>query len=189
MAPTLVAAPTKVPRDEIVARLRRRDGDACQFPGCNEPLDFTVKSGRREVTVDHWMPQWWGKENGWSSERIWDIDNLKLMHKKCNASKGDRIPNEDGTLPERPTKTFRYRRQKRAGRPELCTECDNGNLLAKDEICANCSSTAKRFPTWAKVRFQDCDHELFWCWACSIDHDMRPAAVDTAVLQGESGEW
>lgn len=179
----------KTPRAELVERLRQRDGAVCQYPDCGGRLDFDVSEGPLEVTIDHWMPQYFGKANGWTMDEIWDLDNLKLMHKKCNARKGDRIPNADGTLPAKPQSTFRFRRQKRAGRAELCTECDNGHDLFVGEVCANCGCNAKRFPKSAKVRFNECDHEILWCWVCSITPDMRPAAVDTAVLQAESGEW
>jgi hypothetical protein len=161
----------------------------CQHPDCSQELDFEIIDGPLEVTIDHWMPQWWGKEQGWSPEKIWAVKNLKLMHKKCNAKKGDLIPNPDGTLPKKVVSNFKFRRQKRAGRPELCTECNNGHNLFAGEICANCGCNAQRFPLAAKVRFSECDHELMWCWLCSITPEMRPASVDIAVRQGESGEW
>lgn len=179
----------KVPRAELVAALRERDGDQCKYPDCGNELNFEITDGPLEVTLDHWIPQWFGKENGWTWDQIWALNNLVLMHKKCNAKKGERVPNEDGTLPPRITRAFRYRRQKRAGRPEFCIECDNGHNLFVGEICANCGCNAQRFPKSAKVRFDECDHEILWCWVCSITPDMRPASVDTAVLQGESGEW
>lgn len=179
----------KTPRAELVAALIERDGMVCMFPGCETELDFTITEGSQEVTIDHHYPQWYGKENHWTWDEIWALDNLRLMHKKCNAKKGDRIPNADGTLPERVTRTFKYRRQKRAGRPELCVECDNGHNLFVGEICANCGCNAKRFPKSAKVRYSECDHEILWCWVCSITPEMRPPSYATAVLQGESGEW
>lgn len=181
---------TKVSRDVLVAQLRARDGDMCQYPDCNESLDFTITEGRLEVTLDHWIPQYFGKANGWTNAEIWDVSNLKLMHKKCNAAKGDRVPNEDGTLPPKPMSSFRFRRQKRANRPdEPCNACDNGHNLNVGEVCAQCGCNAQRFPRHAKVKASECDHEIFWCWACSIGITPRPAAVDTAVLQAESGEW
>lgn len=179
---------TKVSRDQLVADLRKRDGDMCQFPGETHLLDFSVVDGPAEATIDHWIPQHFGRENGWTWEQIWHIDNLRLMCKKHNAKKADRIPNEDGTLPERATRTFRYRRQKRAGRPDLCVECDNGNDLAADEVCANCGCTAKRFPRWAKVPYNECTHDIFWCWVCSITPDMRAGATEMILIGGEGGE-
>lgn len=185
MTQTQIAKQT---RDEMVAALRARDGDLCQYPGHEHVLDFNIKDGPGEVTLDHWYPQWYGKSEGWTYEQIWDLSNLKLMCKKHNAKKGDLIPNEDGTLPEKPKSTFRFRRQKRAGRPEACTECNNGHNLGADEICANCGCTAQRFPRWAKVAVPDCDHELLWCWACSIGVIERPSSIGIAMRQGDSDE-
>lgn len=183
---------TKIPREVQVAALVARDGTTCQFPDCRLELDFDIKNSPIEVTIDHWIPQHYGKANDWTYEEIWDTSNLKLMHKKCNAKKGDRIPNEDGTLPEKAVRTFRYRRQKRAGRPELCLECDNGHGLFVGEVCASCGCDAQRFPRSAKVRFNECDHEIAWCWVCSITPDMRPSSLGTAMRQADSyefGEW
>lgn len=179
----------RLTRQEMIDALRARDGDVCRYPACGGIMDFSVLQGPQEVTIDHWMPQHYGKTNNWTWEQIWDLDNLKLMHKKCNAKKGDRIPNEDGTLPERVVRKFRYRRDKRAGRAELCIECDNGHNLFANEICASCGCDAQRFPRSAKVRFDECDHEIMWCWVCSITPDMRPAAVNSAVRHAEAGEW
>lgn len=178
----------KIPRAELVRDLRERDGDMCAHPDCGRPLDYSIKEGSQEVTIDHWYPQYAGKAEGWTSEQIWSLDNLKLMHKKCNAKKGDLIPNEDGTLPEKVTKTFRYRRDKRASRPELCGSCDNGHNLGPDEICASCGCDAQRFPRWAKVKTQECDHELFWCIWCSIGVIERPTSIAIAMRQGDSDE-
>lgn len=180
----------KLSRQTMIDSLRARDGIKCQYPDCGNTLDFSVLEGPLEVTIDHWMPQHYGKTNNWTHEQIWDLGNLKLMHKKCNAKKGDRVPNDDGTLPERNVRKFRYRRDKRAGRPEWCEACDNGHNLASDEVCASCGCTAKRFPRWAKVKANECNHDgIFWCWACSIGVVERTPAVDAAVLQAESGEW
>lgn len=179
----------KIPREELVRQLRLRDGDTCQHPSCNNRMDFSLTDGPHAVTIDHWYPQYAAKSEGWPMSDIWAVNNLKLMEKKCNADKGDRIPFEDGTLPAKPARTFRYRRQARAGRPEYCTECDNGHNLTVGEVCANCNCTAQRFPRDAKVRYSECDHEIFWCWSCSIGVTPRPPAIDIAVRQGESGEW
>lgn len=178
----------KVPRAELVAALIERDGTQCMFPGCSEELDFSVVEGPKEVTIDHWVPQWYGKEHAWTWDEIWDLSNLRLMSKRCNARKAERVPNEDGTLPERQTRTFRYRRQKRAGRPELCSSCDNGHNLASDEVCADCGTNAQRFPRWAKMKANECDHAAFWCWACSIGVTPRAGAIEMIMVNGEGGE-
>lgn len=175
-------------RPTLVAQLRQRDGDFCMYPDCKSILDFSVTDGPLEVTIDHWIPQWYGKENGWTMDEIWDASNLKLMHKKCNAKKGDLIPNEDGTLPEKPKSTFRYRRQARATRVGLCEVCNNGHNLGPDEICASCGGNAQAFPRWAKVRYNECDHELMWCIWCSIGVVERASSVGIAMRQADSTE-
>lgn len=179
----------KIPRAQLVTDLVERDGTLCQHPSCGRELDLTLTEGPLQATLDHWMPQVYGKENGWTREQIWDLSNLKLMHRKCNAKKGDLIPNEDGTLPEKVTKTFRYRRDKRASRPDLCMECDNGHNLFANEVCASCGCDAQRFPRSAKVRFDECDHEIMWCWVCSITPNMRPSVVGAAMRQADSSAF
>lgn len=178
----------KLTRQEMLDALRKRDGDNCQHPKCGKPLDFSITEGKFEATIDHWMPQYWCKDKHWTQEETWALPNLKLMHKHCNASKGDLIPNDDGTLPEKITRKFRYRRDKRAGRAELCDQCDNGHNLFVGEYCASCGCNAQRFPRYAKVRYPDCDHEVTWCWLCSITPEMRPSSVGIAMRQGSSGE-
>lgn len=181
----------KKPRTEIVSELIERDGTTCQYPGCDHELDFSVTDGPNEVTIDHWIPQSWGFDHGWTYDQVWHLSNLKLMAKKCNAKKGDLLPNSDGTLPEKITRTFKYRRDARAQRPEICTECDNGRKLGPSEVCAACNSGPQpnRFPRFAKAQVKECDHEIFWCAWCSIGLIPRPSAVEVALLQGESGEW
>jgi 5-methylcytosine-specific restriction endonuclease McrA len=178
----------KLTRQEMLDALIARDGTRCQFPDCDLELDFSEREGPRQVTIDHWIPQHFGKAEGWSFEEIWDLTNLKLMCKKCNAKKGDRIPNDDGTLPEKVVRKFRYRRDKRAERPDLCVACDNGHNLFAGEICASCGCDAQRFPRSAKVKFNECDHEILWCWVCSITPDMRQPAHVSAMRHAEAGE-
>lgn len=187
-------------RSLLVDDLRVRDGDNCQYPGCGRTLDFKTNfidmeqgDNRRsqEPTIDHWIPQWKGKVDGWTREEIWDIDNLKLMHKKCNAKKGDLIPNEDGTLPARPQSTFRYRRQKRAQRSEICTDCNAGRNLSEDEWCnaCGCGANPGRFPKWRQMRVKECDHDLFYCVACTIWFpEYRRSALDALLTGGEGYE-
>lgn len=185
-----IAGRKKISRPELVVALRKRDGDNCQYPGAEHPLDFSILEGPNEHTIDHHIPQWYGKQNGWTIEQIWNLDNLRLMCKKHNAKKGDLIPNEDGTLPEKVKSNFKYRRQRRANRPDgPCPSCNNGHDLFVGEVCADCGMNAQRFPMSAKVRVPDCDHEILWCWMCSIGIIERPSASSMAVRQGESGEW
>lgn len=177
------------PRAELVQELIVRDGLVCQFPGCGAQLDVDG-IGPLEITIDHWIPQAWAYANGWTYEQVWDISNLKLMEKKCNAKKGDLLPNEDGTIPARKVRTFRYRRDKRAQRAEVCVACNAGRNLGPNEVCAACNSgpQPERFPRWAKVSSVECDHELFWCWACSIGIVDRVNTVGIAMRQADSDE-
>lgn len=185
---TVIERVEKIARTELIAELRKRDGNMCMHPDCGRRLDYSIVEGPLEVTIDHWYPQVYGRENDWTYEEIWDLTNLRLMHKKCNAKKGDLIPNEDGTLPEKVTRQFRYRRDKRATRAGLCEICDNGHNLAPDEVCASCGGNAQAFPAWLKVKVNECDHEISWCWACSIGVIERVPAVNTAVRHGNAGE-
>lgn len=180
---------TKVSRDELVRQLRARDGDLCQYPGHSHALDFDAVDGPTEVTIDHWICQAYGKANGWTQEQIWDLSNLKLMCKKHNAAKGDLIPNEDGTLPAKPQSTFRFRRQRRANRPDApCDVCDNGHNLGVDEVCAQCGCNAQRFPRHAKAKASECDHAIFWCAWCSIGVVPRMGATEMIMFGGEGGD-
>lgn len=176
----------KARRDETIETLRKRDGDNCAFPGCKETLDFSIDDeSRMQVTVDHWIPQWWCYENDWTYEEVWDFSNLRLMHKKCNAKKGERVPNEDGSLPARVTKQFKLRRQKRANRPDgPCKTCNNGHAIDFGDVCEVCGVHGKAFNIDAKAKASECDHDLFWCWCCSIGIVERPPAI-VKVLDGE----
>lgn len=181
---------TYIPRDELVAAMVARDGLVCMHPDCGRSISLATPEGPLQVTVDHWMPQSWARANGWPDALIWDLENLALMHKKCNADKGDRVPLSDGTLPEKPQSKFRYRRAKRSERPEICVSCNAGRDLGPDEVCASCGSGPMplRYPRWAKMRSSDCDHEAFWCWACSTGIIDRVPATEMMLLGGEGGD-
>jgi 5-methylcytosine-specific restriction endonuclease McrA len=177
----------KIPRADLVAALKRRDGSKCQYEGCKKPrIDFSITEGPLEPTLDHWMPQWWGKENGWTRDAIWDVSNLKLMHKRCNAAKGDRVPNADGTLPPKVERTWKNRRAKRLQRPEICTECNAGRNLGQGEFCRACQSGPQpaRAPKWAQVSSLECDHEEFFCPNCFLNPDLRVRAIETITEGG-----
>lgn len=179
------------PRMETVAALRQRDGDICQFPGCGKSMDFSTTEERNSATVDHWYPQSYCKSEGWTHEQIWDLSNLFLMHKKCNALKGDRVPNEDGTLPEKAIRKFRYRRDKRASRPEICDACMAGRNLSIDEWCNACGSGPNpgRYPKWRQMQVKECDHDLFYCVSCTIWFpEQRRSALDALITGGNGYE-
>src|ERR1700740_2670892 len=95
-------------RSELVLALIERDGDECRY--CHR--DFSV----RERTIDHVYPQSRAFEEGWTYEQVWSLDNLALACKPCNAKKGDLLLDENGEIPRRRERTFRYRRDKRAQR-------------------------------------------------------------------------
>lgn len=178
-------------RSELIELLVERDGLVCQHPDCGRPLDLDATDDPQLVTIDHREPQSWCRLQGWTDAEIWSLDNLDLMHKKCNASKGHRRYREDGTLEPKPLSRFRYRRQKRAERPEVCTSCSAGRDLGPDEVCASCGSgpLPHRWPRWAKVPSRECLHDgVFWCWACASGVVEIRGATETMLIGGEGGE-
>lgn len=188
---TIAAQRTKKSRDEIVSELIQRDGTTCQYPGCGNELDFSIKDGPKEVTIDHHVPQSWGYENGWTHDMVWALSNLKLMEKRCNAKKGDLLPNADGTLPDKKVRTFKYRREVRGQRPEVCTSCNSGRNLEEDQWCNTCGSGPQpaRYPKWRQMTPKDCDHDLFFCVACTIYFpEKRRSALDSLLTGGEGYE-
>lgn len=162
-----------IPRAELIEILTKRDGYFCFL--CKG--DF---SPHDEVTLDHWHPR--SKGGGWEPE------NLRLAHKRCNALKGDIVPNADGTLPalQREPNSAAKRAIARQNRPEICMKCQSGRSLGPDEYCDICGSVAMPFkhPQWAKLAPNDCTHAgIWWCWVCmSGIVDREPAIVD--VLDG-----
>jgi len=161
------------------------------FPGCNEILDFSIVDGPKEPTIDHWYSQSKAYEDGWTYEQVWHPDNLRLMAKKCNAKKGDTIPNEDGTLPERVSRIFKYRRDKRAERPEICSQCNAGRNLDINEWCNACGSgpMPARYPKWRQMSPKECDHDLFFCVACTVYFpEKRRSALDSLLIGGNGYE-
>lgn len=175
---------TKMVRNEILDALVKRDGEFCMYPGCGNKLDFNA-TGKKEVTIDHWWPQSQAYADGWTTEQVWDTTNLKLMEKECNAKKGSILPNPDGTLPPREV-TQRERRADKSNRPQVCQVCNSGRKLGPSEICHTCGSgpMPHAFPQFAKVKSTECDHQLFWCWACSIGYVPRIPAWETVLDAG-----
>lgn len=154
----------KLTRDEIIDRVLVRDGDLCYHPNCHKPFkQIDGKIDREDVTIDHWMPQAHGG--------TWALENLRLMHKPCNASKGDMIPLSATELPEKIRgANHAQRRATKSARVEVCERCQSGRSLGPGELCDVCGSgpMPERYPRWAKVPVKDCDHDDFWCWMCSI---------------------
>lgn len=175
-------------RQARLIELRARDGILCFHPDCRKPFsnltaDIEITKENlalfEDITFDHWNPR--------SRGGTWDIENLRMMHKRCNALKGDTVPNDDGTITalNRPNSAAR-RLAQRNRRVEVCKTCNSGRLLGPDEHCDTCGAIPMpyRHPQWAKMAPKDCDHRgVWWCWACMSGVIIRePAIVD--VLGG-----
>ena len=168
-------APT---REQRVADLIERDGDICMHPDCGRKFQIGD-----DVTIDHWYPLAHGG--------TWSMENLRLMHRKCNQLKGDMIPHADGTLPKRQKSTFRRRHEKRADRNDLCETCMSGRLLGYQEECDDCGSgpQPESAPTLYQLRPKECPHSGPWhCWCCWIGMIPREPAF-TSVLDAEGVDW
>lgn len=160
-------------RAEIIEYIAVRDGSPdCYL--CERPF---TESNR--VTIDHVKPL--------SKGGTWDIDNLKLAHKKCNIEKGDR-EFVDGVLEPKPRRIgYRERKANKAEIVEsFCELCYDGRLLLPDEQCPECDREATQFPWTTKLSPKECPHEgVWWCWCCSIGiYERTPAIVQ--VLDGDS---
>ncbi|NDB81326.1 MAG: HNH endonuclease [Alphaproteobacteria bacterium] len=161
-----------ITKQETIQILKSRDGDSC-FICKGEFVD-------ESPTIDHWIPLAHGGSN--------EIENLRLAHRKCNTEKADRIPNEDGTIPEKNlTSLQRYRAKKvnkKKLREQICHICENGRKLGQDDICRACGSPAgpDHAPHYLKRPSHKCDHNLNWCWACSIGIVDRKSALSNLLM-------
>mgnify|MGYP003297115341 CR=1 FL=1 len=157
--------------EEIRAFLTERDGFYC-FTGKH---DFSAAD---VVTIEHWIPLVAGG--------TWALDNLRLACKRCNAHKGDRIPNADGTLPPHPKDLLPawQRRVDRTNRVEVCETCYSGRILKFGEVCYVCGSGPQ--PATAPKHLQkepkECDHSTYHCWMCFIGHIPRKPAFPDAMI-------
>lgn len=179
---------TRMNRLEMFKALEDRDGPDCFL--CKRPFivdeDGAPVTPGQEKTIDHWYPQSYLFALGKTYDEVWDLSNLRLAHKSCNAKKGDLVPENDYDVPKRATKTPATRKAKRAERTEVCHVCESGRLVSYGEACGTCGSgpMPEVFPQFAKAKANECDHEYFWCWSCSIGITPRKAAIIT-VLDGE----
>lgn len=140
-------------RAAIVDALIARDGYVCQFPGCTRP--FTSED---PPTIDHWIPRSVSGDD--------TLSNLRLMHRECNNTKGDSIPNPDGTLSL--VKAVSIVRQPR---PSLCDTCMSGRILLVGEKCPDCKSGPQPAgsPTAYKKNPKNCTHSGYdHCWLCHV---------------------
>lgn len=163
-------------REERIAIITERDGPNCYFPDCGKPF-----IRQDDITFDHWIPQ--------SKGGTWHVDNLRLMHKRCNALKGDRMPNPDGTLPPLP-RELRPQAVDKSTRIPVCDTCASGRLLLKDEICEICGSGPQpaSHPKYLQRKPAECEHgwgenpEEF-CWYCTLGFVERKPAIQV-LLEG-----
>lgn len=152
-------------RQDIRAALEGRDGSDCFYCGCELDLE--------NRTIDHVVSQREGKRRGWELESIHGLDNLRLACRTCNGLKGDRMLNEDGTIPPRPL-SRKAKKIIKASRPEVCKTCMSGRKLRVDETCPVCYSGAQpgKFPTYYKSDPKECEHgwgeSLEHCWCCVV---------------------
>lgn len=185
----MIQAQKGLSRRERLTIIRDRDGIFCFHPDCGKPFknltaDIEITEGNlllfEDITFDHWYPR--------SLGGTWDVENLRLMHKRCNALKGDTVPNEDGTItpPARQNAADR-RNAARSRRVEVCKTCNSGRALEYGDVCADCGSGPMplKFPNWAQMRPKDCDHDMFHCWACVLGIYERRAAIHDVVNSSE----
>lgn len=176
-------------RRERIDILRERDGILCFHPDCRKPFkyltaDIEITESNltlfEDITFDHWQPR--------SQGGTWEIDNLRLMHKRCNALKGDIVPNADGSITPIHRQTAADRRNAaKSRRVEVCQKCQSGRNLGPDEFCDVCGAVPMPFkhPQWAKLNPNDCEHKgIWWCWCCMSGVIIREPAI-ISVLGGE----
>lgn len=180
-------------RLERIRIIRERDGVLCFHPDCRKPFKFLTHDFNlvpenlpllEDITFDHWYPR--------SLGGTWDVENLRLMHKRCNALKGDKVPNEDGSVPgpRNEMNADARRALKKSQRAKVCPQCLSGRALEYGDQCETCGSGPMplRYPQWARMPAGQCDHDLFWCWACSIGITDRPSAISRVLSADELDE-
>ena len=146
-------------RAELRAALEERDGPDCFY--CEGELDLENR------TIDHVIPQREARRRGWEMESTHGLGNLVLSCRTCNSLKGDRLLNEDGTIPPRPMSRKR-RKAIKSARPEVCKTCMSGRKLRVDETCSVCYSGPQPviWPTFYQKTAKDCSHG----WDDPMDH-------------------
>lgn len=159
-------------KQQILEILRSRDGDSCFI--CKQA--FIDES----PTIDHWVPLAHGGKD--------EIENFRLAHRKCNTEKADRIPNPDGTIPDKNLTSLQRYRMKRTAKKklkeQLCHICENGRRLQKLDQCYACGSLPgpRECPHYLKRSANECDHDSNWCWACSIGIVERKSALASLII-------
>mgnify|MGYP003347368453 FL=1 len=154
-------------RHQVIDILVSRDGPNCFL--CQKSFD------NEKPTLDHWIPRYRGGSH--------NIENLRLMHRQCNLDKGNLMPNPDGTIPEKPRRpginSYAANQRKKEIIAAICPECQDGRMLRENELCTSCGQPPgpAHAPIYLKRRSPECDHSIFWCWACSIGIVERKQAI------------
>lgn len=159
-----------ITKQDKIKLIRQRDGEDCFI--CKEPF------ADEKPTIDHWIPRAAGGSD--------DVFNLRLTHKRCNVLKGDTLPNSDGTI-TLPPKRIPYRKRRRERDlilSRFCYDCEGGRRLSQDEVCIQCGSLPgpPENPRYLKRRSPECDHNVFWCWACSIGIVEKKSAASNLLM-------
>ncbi len=156
----------EISRADAVRIVTERDGDYCFI--CKKPFG---SCGAK--TLDHWISIHWARNNGWTYDRINNVDNLRVAGQKCNAKKSHYLPNEDGTItfPPRRPRLVERRAVRKDRRVSLCETCMSGRLLLEGETCEVCHSGPQpsTFPAYASMRSDECPHSgIYSCFACIV---------------------
>ena len=157
-------------RKHVIETLRKRDGFFCFI--CKKPFAHDERP-----TIDHWIPRAAGGAD--------EMHNYRLAHLACNTKKGDLVPNEDGTIPSRIKSNYRTRKvSKREVLSRLCTKCNDGRNLTAGDTCEDCGSGAGPYdaPHYLKRPSPQCDHDIYWCWACGIGIVERKSAIMSLMI-------
>lgn len=177
-------------RQDIIDALTERDGLSCRYPGEEHALDPNG-TGHNLISIDHWVPQAYGKANGWTFEEINALENLRLFCRRHNSLKGERLPNPDGTLPPRAEdlRPVHQRRADKSSRADMCDTCMSGRLLLVDDVCPDCGRDEPQprvLPKYLQVSPKECSHgwgknpELY-CWSCWLGYDERRPAIESVL--------
>jgi hypothetical protein len=161
-------------RQEIIDICSERDGYYCYM--CK--AEFSEARGM-ELTLDHFHPL--------SKGGTWDIENMRLAHRRCNQDKADRVWLDNGELEPR-VQRLGYQQRKQNKEQILlkfCELCMDGRLLMPEEYCPECFRGAVAWPQTMKRKPSECSHSGYdWCWLEACGLIIRtPAFVD--VLDGE----
>jgi hypothetical protein len=160
-------------KSELVEAVAEMWGYFCFLPICQG--DFTEED---PASLDHWRPL--------SKGGTWDISNLRLMHRRCNAIKSDTLPiNEYEVIIKDRAPRARRRADKRSGRPIVCSLCESGRLLLPGEECGLCGSGPQpaTAPRTLQTSPSECNHSTFHCRECFVENpSLRDGATMSLII-------